>query len=84
MNKKITITLSEKERFILWFIACWFRPPLVTGVLKSKLYPGDEVSKMMYGRYDNQIYDRMIEVGTWLKGRQEIIRKEQLWTTQRA
>ncbi len=61
--KKYTVTLSEKELFILWSIACWFNEP-VTSTLKFKLagLAYSKKRKELEKRYANKILKRFVSV----------------------
>lgn len=71
MARKFTIELTEREIFILWFVACWFNHPF-TSTLKAKLsvlafeQPKRKVYEKRYGKI---IEDRLIDVAGFIANR---------------
>lgn len=66
--KTHTIELTDRELYLLWVIACWFRKP-VTSTLKAKLsgLAGSPLRQKFDALYEEHIQSQMISNGLWLQ-----------------
>lgn len=70
-DDETTISLTEKERALLWLVACQFNHP-ITAKLKEKLYFED--AHLIADKHEPAIMDRIISLGGWYqnyRGRQK-------------
>lgn len=65
------IHLNDRERYVLWAVACWFGRPIVSSNTKNELYPHYFDYKKYQKKYDPMIEDRIIELGKWLEKRRD-------------